>query len=81
LEKWQEELDEILDEALAKELGTLLYHHFQRVTEPNNDGVTALNRIFARLSHLPLEELLWLIFWLGAAWQRAVDEQQELGAL
>lgn len=80
---WKEELLEILDFVDAKELNTVLVSKFDEVARPNEDGYRRIGMTLQRLEEVVSEgkedmnTILWMAFWLGAAWQKVCYDAQE----
>jgi len=77
---WEKELATILEGVDAKELAAVLVSRFDEVARPNENGYRNIGATFQRLLELvsagreDMNTALWMAFWLGAAWQKAVQD-------
>ena len=81
--EWREELLEILEQADAKELAAVLMSKLGEVAKLNEEGYYNIGIALERLAQIVSEgkddmnTVLWMAFWLGAAWQKAYHDASE----
>ena len=77
---WEKELAGILESVDAKDLAAVLISKFDEVARPSGEGYQNIDTTLKRLEGLVSEGketiniILWMAFWLGAAWQKAVQD-------
>jgi len=78
--EWERELSEILDIADAKAFTTALVSEFEKVAKPTDEGYRCIGITLGRLTQIvsdgkvDINTALWMVFWLGAAWQKFCDD-------
>ncbi len=77
---WEKELIDILEGVDTKDLAAVLISKFGEVARPSGEGYQNIDTTLKRLEGLVSEgrenvnTILWMAFWLGAAWQKAVQD-------
>jgi len=80
---WEKELLDILGSVDAKELNTVLISKFDEIARPSEEGYRNIGTTLQRLEEIVskgqenLSTALWMAFWLGAAWEKAVLDASE----
>ena len=70
---WQKEIDQIVNEQNISDLTTLLTTWTKDVPVPDQEVRTALDTILRDVSRkLPLNAAIWVVFYMGAAWQKGL---------
>ncbi len=78
-----EELLGILESIDAKDLAAVLVSRFGEVASPNEDGYRHIGITLQRLAELisagkeDMNTVLWMAFWLGAAWEKVCHDADE----
>ncbi|MBI4294668.1 MAG: hypothetical protein HY669_00700 [Chloroflexi bacterium] len=71
MEKWQQEISQILGDDEARDLARFLINWTKHISAPHEAEKTALDAILKDVAQeLPVHRAMWLAFYLGAAWQR-----------
>ncbi len=77
---WEKELCDILESVEARDLVAVLISKFGEVARLSGEGYQSIDTTLKRLEELASEgkesvnTILWMSFWLGAAWQKAVQD-------
>lgn len=74
MEKWQEEISQVLGDEEARDLAKLLITWTKQISAPGEADRATLDAILKDVAEeLPAHRAMWVAFYLGAAWQRGSD--------
>ena len=70
----EKEITEIISECEADDLARCLLERTRILTPPSREDSDSLARILDDVSRdVPVHMALWIVFWLGCAWQNSRD--------